>query len=251
MNILKKPAFLPSLALALGAAGFGLRKALYAFALDQKGLLVSAHPLSIALWAVVLAGAAWIFWSLRKQKGSAAYEDNFASSRSAAFGCGAMAAGLLATVLNATPSGTGTIILLWRLLGFLTAPVLLWASICRSKGKKPSSPAHALLCLFLLVHMVSRYQIWSGNPQLQDYVFELLAAVALTLFSYHCAAFEVDMGSRRMLVATGVLAVLLCAVALSGTRTPGLYLCGMVWAATSLCALNPLPEEEVNANDAS
>ena len=46
-----------------------------------------------------------------------------------------------------------------------------------------------------------------------------------------------------------LLAVLLCAAALSGTGTPGLYLGGLVWAFTDLCTLTPPPKDEVTAHD--
>lgn len=248
MNAMNKSSFLPCLALISGTAAFGLRKCLYAFAVDQRGLLISGHPLSFALWAVVAAAAAFLLWQVRKTEGSNTYETAFAPSRLSAGACAFLAGSLLVTVLNHTPA-LGNVAAAWKVLGFLSAPAVMWAGICRSKGRKPFFGVHGLLCLFLLIHMVSRYQVWSSNPQLQDYIFELLAAVALTLFSYHCAAFEADMGSRRMYLATGLLAVLLCAAALSGTGTPGLYLGGLVWAFADLCTLTPPPKDEVTAHD--
>lgn len=235
MNAVKKPSFLPCLATVFGTAAFGLRKCLYAFALDQKGLLVSGHPLTYGLWAVVALGTACILWTVCRADLPGQPESR-CSSRAAAGGSAFFAASLLVTVLNVAPTGTGTLVLLWRLLGFLSAPAVMWAGVCLGRGKQPFFGTHALVCLFLLVHMVSRYQAWSGNPQLQDYVFELLAAVALTLFSYHCAAAGADMGKPRMRRAAGGLAVLLCAVALSGTATFALYLGGLIWAFTALCA---------------
>lgn len=247
MNILKKSRFLPFAALAFGIAAAGLRSGLYALALDVKGLLTSGHPLSYALWAVVLVGTGFIVWNVWRLDGSNVFEDNFTVSRPAAFGSGLMALGLLMTVTGQSPSGASTMVLLWKLLGFLSIPAIVWAGI----SKKPFFGTHAVLCLFLLIHMISRYQVWSANPQLQDYVFEVLAAVSLTLFSYHCAAFEADMGSRRMQLGTGLLAVLLCPVALTGGEYGWLYAYGTVWAFTNLCPLTPPPKEEVKPDDAA
>lgn len=251
MNILKKFHFLPFTALVLGAAAFGLRTGLYSFAVDQRGLLVSGHPLSYALWAVVMFGAAFLLWNVRKLDGSNVYEDNFSSSTPAAFSCGLMALGLLMTVKLQSPVGTGAAVLLWRILGILCIPAMVWAGVSRGQGKKPFFGTHAVLCLFLLIHMIGRYQLWSANPQLQDYVFELLAAISLTLFSYYCAAFEADMGSRRMQLATGLLAVLLCPVALAGSEPGWLYVYGTVWVLFNLCTLTPPPKEEVKPDDAA
>ena len=249
MNILKKLHFLPLAALGFGMAAFGLRAALYAFAVDVKGLLVSGHPLTCALWAVVAAGAAFILWNVRSQKGSSTYEDNFSPSNDAAIGSGLMALGLLMTVTGQPTAASGTLGLLWKILGILSIPAVALSGVSRYRGKCPFFGFHALLCVFLLIHMVSRYQEWSGNPQLQDYVFELLATVALTLFSYHCAAFETDMGSRRMQLATGLLAVLLCPAALAGSESGWLYIYGTVWAFSNLCSLTP--PREVTADDAA
>ena len=242
MNAMKKPSTLPCFAIACGTAAFGLRKCLYAFAVDQRGLLISGHPITLALWAVVILAAAFLLWNVRKMGGSNVYEDNFAPSSLAALGHGFLAAGLLVTVLRNAPTA-GNVASLWKVLGFLSVPAVTWAAISRAKGEKPFFGTHAVLCLFLLVHMVSRYQVWSGDPQLQNYLFQLLASVSLTLFSYYCAAFEADMGSRRMQLATGLMAVLLCTVALSGSEYRSLYLCGLIWAATNLCAAEVKPHE--------
>lgn len=246
-----KRAWLPLTAAGLGFVALCLRKALYAVAVDHKNLLIAGHPLETALWVVVIAGAVLIVAGVWKLDGSNVYEDNFSASSGASAGCSFMAAGVLVTVLHQTPVGTETVALLWKALGFLAAPAMMWAGICRKQGKKPVFGVHAVTCLFLLIHVVSRYQLWSANPQLQDYVFELLAAVALTLFSYHCAAFGADMGKRRMQLGTGLLAVLLCAPALSGSECSWLYLCGMGWAFTDLCALEPRPKKEVENHDPS
>lgn len=249
MNILKKLHFLPFAALGFGIAAFGLRTALYTFAVDVKGLLVSGHPLTYALWAVVATGAAFILWNVRNQKGSNTYEDNFAPSNDAAVGSGLMALGLLMTVTGQPTAASGTLGLLWKILGIFSIPAVALSGVSRYRGKHPFFGFHALLCIFLLIHMVSRYQVWSGNPQFQDYIFELLATIALTLFSYHCAAFETDMGSRRMQLATGLLAVLLCPAALAGCESGWLYIYGTVWAFSNLCSLTP--PREVTADDAA
>lgn len=250
MRIPKKIHLLPLAALVLGFGAFGLRAGLYALAVDQQGLLISGHPLTYALWAVVAAGAAFILWNVCRPEYISRYPEGFAPSASAAVASAILAVGLLITVLNGPPAGTGSLAVLWRVLGFLSAPALVWAGISRNQGKQPFFGTHALLSLFLLFHMIGNYQHWSGNPQLQDYIFELLASLCLTLFSYYCAASEADMGSRRMFLATGLLAVLLCPAAFPGSDYGWLYMYGAVWAFNSLCTPTPPPKEEVNSDDA-
>ena len=242
--------FLAVLVLAILAAF--LRRGLYLHAVDARGLLISRLPLEIALWAVVLAGVAVIIGIVWKLDGSNAYEENFDASASAALGYFLLAYVIGMMVLLNNFQGTDQIARLQRILGAIAVPGLVWGGVRRLRGKMPFFGIHVALCLFLLLYLISWYQLWSGNPQLQDYVFDLLAAVALILFSYQCAAFEAGIGRRRMQLALGMLSVLLCGGALAGSENPGLYAAGLVWAAADLCILAPPPKkEEVEPHDPS
>jgi hypothetical protein len=249
MNHLKTWNFLPRILLIPGIAAALLRWQLYGTALDEKGLLTAGHPLSIAQWAVVALGAALIAAAVRKAAGDNSYALNFPVSPSAGSTCFLMAAMVLSMVLNTVLPLTGILPRIWKVLGILTAPALVWTGSRRSKGQTPFFAGHGLLCLFLLLYVISRYQLWSGNPQLQDYVFELLAMVALILFSYHHAAFEADMGSRRWLLGSGMAVLLLSPAAVLGSGAPGLYIAGLVWAACDLCPLTPPEKDEVIPGD--
>lgn len=248
-NLKKKSLLLPAV-LVLSIGAYGLRRALYAAALDEKNLLTAGHPLEIALWAVILAGTALIAFTVRKLDGAQSYEDNFSPSSTAALGHFLMGCTtLLMALLYQLPLGE-TISLIWKILGIGCGPAMIWAGFCRMKGRKPFFAIHAALCLFLLLYLVSRYQGWSSNPQLQDYVFELLALVCLTLFSYYCAAFEAGTGNRRLQLLFGLLSVLLCGGANFRAQVPALYFSGLVWTAADLCRLDPPPKkDEVESHD--
>lgn len=249
MKKCNKSGWLPMAVLALGVAALVLRRALYAVAVDEKGLLVSGHPLEILLWIAVFGGTALIAAAVRKLDGSNVYEDNFRPSNLSAVAHFLMGYSILMMVLLDGPAVSGTVGSLWTVLGCVTAPGFVWAGFSRMRGKKPFFLIHAGACLFLLLHIVSHYQSWSGNPQLQDYVFDLLAAAALMLFSYYTALFEADAGKRRMQLVTGLLAVLLCGAGLSGTEFSGLYVSGALWALTDLCSLTPKPKESEAADE--
>ena len=145
------------------------------------------------------------------------------------------------TVLTDTVFLAGSLEIAWYYLG-LAAPVcLLLAGIARLLGKKPFFLLHVVVCLFFMVHIVARYQLWSANPQLQDYVFSLLGAMALLLFSLYTAAGEAGCGNERMRLGTGLAAIYLCLAELAGTACPALYLGGTIWVLTELCS-----EKEMN-----
>lgn len=236
----------------LTAAVYGLRRALYATALDEKNLLIAGHPLELGLWAMVLLGALLVLGIVWKLDGINEYEENFKPSFAAGAAYLLLALVIGKMVLFNDFQGMERIAIAQRALGAAAVPALVWGSICRIRGKKPLFLIHALLCVFLLLYLISWYQSWSGNPQLQDYVFDLLAAVALILFSYHCAAFEAGMGNRRLQITMGLLAVLLCGGALAGSVNHDLYAAGLLWAAADLCRLAPPPKkDEVEAHDPS
>ena len=227
----------------LGFAAAFLRRALYIQATDIKGLLIRNHPLALILWALVGLAAAFVLLSVRKLGGSNGYEENFGKALPTGYL-------LLAAVIGITvlSGNTGRMGMGLRSLGFLCIPALIWGGIDRYRGKMPCFLVHAVLCLFFLLYAVSRYQFWSGNPQMQDYIFELLALLALAMFSYHCAAFETGSGDRRMQLAAGLLSILFCGATLGRTDTTAFYAAAMIWAGTDLCRLTPPPEEKETEN---
>lgn len=223
-------AVLPVLMLILGAAAFGLRTALYGVAVDVKGLLLRGHPLEIALAA--LSAVALILAALagRKQEPDAKPSGNFL----AALGNAAAGAGILVTVLTAQSMPVGYLTSAWQILGYAAPACLLLAAFARAMGKKPFFLLHVAVCLFFLVHIVTRYQLWSANPQMQDYVFALLGAMALMFFGFYNASQEAGLGNQRMKLGMGLAAVYLCLAELARSSCPALYLGGLLWVLTDL-----------------
>jgi len=235
---------LPVLVAALSAAALVLRRLLYLTAVDGKGLLLRWHPLTVVLTVLTAAAFVMIILAVRKRNGSSAYEDNYSAGATAALGHVAMALGVLMTVLTNPSRVAGHLGTAWWWLG-LAAPVcLLLAGIARLLGRKPFFLLHMLPCLFFVVHIVNHYQLWSGNPQLQDYVFSLLGTMALTFFSFYTAAAEAGIGNRRMILGMGLTGMYLCFVELAWTAYPMLYLGGILWTATGMCRLQPVPARE-------
>lgn len=240
MNTYPKVKLLPILTGLLGIAALALRLGLYRFAQDARGLLNPGDPLNIALWAVTGFTAVLVCLVTAGLDGSLKYADNFRPSAPAALGCFALAAGTAVTLLLSLPVWT-RLEVLRSIAAALAVPALIWVGICRWRGKRPSFLFHTVVCLYLTFHAVSHYQAWSSRPQLQDYLFAMLASVLLTLFAYYQTAFDVGLGKRRMQLATGLLAAFFCIAALAGGEDVLLYLAGALWALTGLCRLVPVP----------
>ena len=223
--------------LASGIAALLLRIMLYRTAVDVKGLLLRNSPLEIAvivLTAAVLLGIALI---ARKTENSCRYEDVCSASLMAGIGHVAAGSGILVTVLTGTTMMGGYMEMIWRILGMAAPVCLLAAGVARVLGKRPFFLLYLVTCLFLALHTVTRYQFWSGNPQMQDFLFSLLGLLALVFFAYSQAAWDANSGNLRSTVGSGLAAVYLCTAELARSSAAALYLGGILWVLAELCSM--------------
>lgn len=232
---MKRPIPLPITAAVLGAAAFVLRLCLYRFGTDEKGLLVSGHPLEIALWLLAAAAAAFVVLQSQKRKARQPYSVCFPASNRSVIGCFAFAAGILLTVM-ANRYTYSTLEFVRNIVGLLAVPALTAVAICRRLGKRPLFGFHAVICLALALHTVSYYRIWCACPQLQDAFFPMMGCILLMLFAYYQTAFDVNMKKPEMQTGTGLLAAFCCFAAMAESDTALLYLTGGIWTLTNLCA---------------
>lgn len=239
----------PALLMLIPAAvGLFLRARLYAVAVDISNLVAVGHPLEWLLWLSAAAAAVLTALTVRNLPATrvSPYDTLFPASFFAAVGHILLATGILLTVLQQEPVQVSMIWTLWKYAGIASAPLLLWAAFDRARGLRPNVLGHAAVCVFLVLHMIAHYQVWSSNPQLQDYVFAFLGAMGMTLFSYCHADFDAGDGNPRLLTAAGLMTLYLCVVELGYTDYPYLYIGGAVWAITGLCT----PKKKQVTNDA-
>ena len=234
---------LPIAIAAMGAAACILRFALYRMGTDEKGLLIPGHPLSIGLWLLFATAVVLVTGAVWRETGSRPYAENFPKASAAWLGCLAFAAGFGVTTALELSAFT----LLERLQGIsglLAAPALIAIAVCRKLGKRPFFALHLLVCVALTLFTVNHYRTWSSFPQLQDSFFPMMGCLLLMLFAYYQTAFDVDIGSRRMQLGTGLLAAFCCFAAIAGTGAWGLYLTGGIWTLTNLCTLTPAMKQK-------
>ncbi|MBQ2927510.1 MAG: hypothetical protein IJD98_02945 [Oscillospiraceae bacterium] len=244
MNNSCKKRKLPAAAALLGCAAALLRVMLYGLAQEQRGLLVQGHPLTWALIVLSAAALAIIGFGAWKLDGSGEYCHNFGPNPRAFAGHLAAAAGIGITMLTRMPQMYGYLGQLWRLLGWLSPLCLVAAGFARKKGKQPFFLLHLIPCLFLAVHIVNHYQQWCADPQLHNYAFALFGQMALMFFAFYTAAFDANIGQRRMQLFMGLSAVYLLLAELVTTRYFWLLAGGIAWAITDLCSLTPVPKPE-------
>lgn len=220
-----------------------MRFALYTME-NQSGLLPARHPLYLASLILAAVTALVLAVFCLRLKGSNDYQKNFPFSRPRAQG--SFLAGLLmfpmATGIYATAATT--LELIWAVLAAGAGICLIASGYLQLKGEKPHFLLYVVICLFYVCHMVCSYQTWSGNPQVEDYMFSLFGCIFLSLFAYQKAAFSVNLGSRRMLIFSGLMAAFFCLSSLTGADNSRFFAASGIWAISNLCVIDPPREQE-------
>ncbi len=233
MKLSLKPKYIPVLALGGGLLGAGLRLWLFATGLDAQGLLRTGHPADVlvfVLTAVVLAG---IYLCLPHADGAQPYEQQFPVSLPAAIGCWIAALGILITDFRELTALQDTTTVISFILGLAAVTALAMLGLCRLWGVRPSVLLHGCVTLYLMIHLVSLYRVWSAETQLQSYGFQLLASVFLMLSCYHRTTLDDGSGSRRWLLFFHYGALFFCCLATVGGSWL-FYLTMALWTGLSI-----------------
>lgn len=239
-----KPEKLKFLTLGVGGLGLALRIVLYATGTDDKGLLARNHWACTAVWLLTAAVALLLFFQTRHIQGPEAYRDAFPVSYVSGLGAIAMGVVVLVTTISGLKNLDTNLGRVLTVVGFVAAVSLVFIGICRLMGMKPLFLCHGAVCIYFALRMVSQYQLWSSDPQLQDYVFYLMAYVCLMLTAYHHAAFDAGMGVHRWLWLLSLASVYLCCLSLKGNQDIWLLFTAGIWAFTNLTTLTVKPRRQ-------
>ena len=259
MHTLRNRILLFGGALTAGLLSQGLHRYMMEYCFDDKGLLVAGNLPGRLLWALGIGFAALLVLVLRTIGGDGTYADNFppcALSGGLMVAAGAAMVwaipGLVLTVQSPVADGLSHAVasftgLAVQYLPWAAAASMVVLGLYRMLGKRPWSIFSGIICLFYILMLVTNYRLWSADPQLHDYAYQLLAGVLLMLCSFHRTCCDAQVIQRRKLLATGLGAVACCLASLSGDFQWGFYLASGLWAAGSMChvaVLPPDPEED-------
>lgn len=232
-----------SILIPLAAAGFALRYFVYRYAVDEKNLVITSHPLVIALWVLTLVVLGYFLYSALREGTHENAPLAFPAGKAAGLGHWALAAGMLCTVLLNTAPTAGLLGTLWKFFGVLGALCLVYEGVARWIGKQPFFGCYAFVCLFALVHVVVHYQLWCSNPQLTDYGFDLLGTVAMAFLTYHLSAVCVGLPKSRILPLSSLCLAFFYATAMANGAYPYLNLGGFLFALACLPGVARQKEE--------
>ena len=217
--------------LGLGILGLILRLWLDHAGYDDRGLLVTSHPantLTFVLTALILG-----FIALCLPKCPNFLKKPLPASKTAAIGCFAAACGILLANIFELTHAQDSMTLICALLGVLAAVGFFYMGQRRKHGHRGSMAAFCVLIAYYMVHLILQYRLWSAAPQLQTYLFPLLASVFLMLFAYHRTALDVHGKGFRQYIFFNQAALFFCCLSLN-TNSWMFYLPMAVWVATDL-----------------
>lgn len=220
-----KQQYLPCLMLFLGGLGWLIRLAMYLYAMDEKGLLIPGHPTrwALMLTAAVAVGAIFFPPALPHEAKPLAGPAWLPAAGSFALAAGMVSAALKLAIVDALE-------IITRILGFAAAAGQIWAGVCHLRSRKPSFAGDALSCLFFAMLMVCSYHIWSGNPQIHQYVFFAIALILLAFTAWCRAAYATGLGWGKGHYALALGAAFACLTGIPESGAATLLAAGALWA---------------------
>lgn len=210
-------------AMFAGVIGALLRVWLYMEAVDGSGLLVRGTLPELLTWVFMALTMLVLLLIAFQAPEKIRYEKVFTPFPLGAAGCVFAGAGIVVATLF-SPASTKDI------LGYITLGMSGVAVIClcvlawfRAKGKRPPAALYAVVTVYFMLFLISQYRYWSAEPQMQNYLFLLLALVFLMVGTYQRGALAAHSGSFRAYIFFTRGALFFCCVGLY-SATPETYL---------------------------
>lgn len=214
-----------------------LRFVMMVFGCDDRGLLISMHFSVILCWAVAAVFLAGLVFGVRRLGDAGSYEQLFPAS--AVGGTMVVMAGVMLLVVSLYGDTVFE-----KAAGAAAGASMICTGSSRFSGKKPAFICNFLICVFFVVKLIGNYRIWSADPQLQDYAFQMLACVMLMLAAFHRVSADADAIHRKRLAYTCLAAGFLCIVSLSDPENPVYYGACSLWALSSTGLLEPVAAQQ-------
>lgn len=231
---------LPWLTLLCG--GFGMLLRIWLLSTENAlGFIARGHISQILLTLLTVAFLALIGISSLSLSQGNKYRFNFPASLSGAIGTAVAALGCAVVSIQELTVAANRVESACALLGLVSAAVLLFVGYCRWKGSHPSFLTHTIVCVWLMLHLICLFRVWSSDPQLEDYCYPLLAIVFAMLTAYQRATFDANFGKRSTHTFFSLAGVYCCILSLAGPENKLLYLSLGLWMFCDLCRLTPMP----------
>ena len=114
-------------------------------------------------------------------------------------------------------------------LAAVAAVGAVYVGLCRLRRGPVHFTAYALFAVCFMFYLISRYRVWSAEPETVRYLFQLLALVCAMLVFYQKAALHACTGHFASYHFWRCLTFVLCITAIPGASDPFLYLGAAIW----------------------
>lgn len=222
MKQFSKPSVLTSLCAGLGFLCLLVRQWLLSTGIDEKGLLAASHPGRLLSWLLFGAAALAVLLAARHRQ---VYR--FAAAPLSAVSMFFLAAGYFIAawqLFTGRGQAVTTLSLVAGILGVLSGLCALAQALVLLRGSRPHGLLGCPSIVFFMVFLICRYWAWSNQPELQRYVFQMLAGVTLMLAIYYRTAVPVIKKGARIYLVMSRAALFLCLAAIPGSSYA--LLCG-------------------------
>ena len=211
----------------LGTLAMLVRGMMYSYCIDDRGLLMTGRPEVIYLAVLTLAAVVLCFLIQEPEKTRPSHVIPYTW----------FATAMLWPQSVSFAGAMKHLLIVSQAAGAVLAAAMVYFAV---RKKKPVFGLSAGLCVCMILRLVASYQVWSRDPQIQDYIFALLGCLCLTAFFYQQTALEAGLGSKIWRLRFAFLGCYLCLAASVGTEVNCFY----TYAAFGLMteALAPAPE---------
>lgn len=224
-------------AVLLALAAFFLRLSQLSFAFDENGMTTGKGILFFSV-VTILAVIAFALYS-RSLKSRKKY------SAIAGQGLTELAVGAAAAILMIA---AGLVLLLHpgqqgdRLVAFgsiLTGICWGLTAAGRYMGKKVQALLFMIPAAFYVVELVCRFRLWTRDPIIIDYCYDLFALISIMCATFHLGGFCFEQGARRLTVFFSLCGVFFSAAALVRASASAVfgYLAAILWLLVNLWLL--------------
>ena len=239
MNDSLRRGLFPWFALFTGVISLALQSWLFSSA-DSRGLLPDPHIAGVFCCFLLVATLGVCLLVLRKASFTATYAAMFPRSPIAAAGTAIAAIGMLISAFSLPASGI--LGLLTPIFGTLAGGALLVTAYCRFQGVRPNCLLHSAVAVFFIIRTMACCQSWGAEPQLQLYLFPLLASLFLLIAAYYRAELDITEKNALRYVFFSQGALMGCLS--SASHSQGLfYLSAALWLATDFFVLPSAKQE--------
>lgn len=224
--------------LLAAAAAFVLRLSQLRNLYDETGRIAEGAGKAPVTWfclVMVVVFAAWV-WLLRPRKKDKALASKdpvvLLATLAAALGLVLGSAAMVMDLQNnrdvLLAAGGVICAICWAVLG-----------LERYRGREIHPMLLMIPSAYYAIRLLLEFRVWSWDPMILDYCFDLLTLICVTCATFHLGGFCFDKGRRRLTVFYCCCGILFGAAAIAGGRMRELAMTGgaMLWLAANLWVL--------------